>query len=80
MAVREVDGVHGLTRREVEVLGHLAAGLTNEQIARCLGVSNRMARAHVAHIMDKLNAATRTAAVAAASREGLIPLAPQELD
>jgi DNA-binding NarL/FixJ family response regulator len=63
---------HGLTRRELEVLTHLAAGSTNDEIAAELVVTTRTVRAHVERIMDKLAVGSRSGAVARAIREGLL--------
>ena len=63
----------GLTRREQEVLEHLAHGSTNPGIARALHLSERTVAHHVASILSKLDAPTRTAAVEAARRVGVLP-------
>jgi DNA-binding NarL/FixJ family response regulator len=60
-----------LTPREQVVLGHLARGLTNRQIAGRLGVSQHTVHRHVANIFTKLGLSTRSAAVAFALRHGL---------
>lgn len=56
----------GLTPREVEVLGLLAAGQANKEIARALGVSPNTVKTHLARLYEKLAASSRTAAVARA--------------
>jgi len=61
-----------LTDRELEVLGLLAAGLANKQIARELVVAPETAKKHVSHILGKLGAANRTQAVARARELGLL--------
>lgn len=63
-----------LTRREREVLQMLAAGLGNKEIAARLAISDHTAKFHVASILGKLGAATRTEAVALGIRRGLILL------
>jgi DNA-binding NarL/FixJ family response regulator len=63
-----------LTRREREVLQMLAAGLANKEIAARLNISDHTAKFHVASILGKLNATTRTEAVAVGIRRGLILL------
>ncbi len=63
-----------LTRREREVLQMLAAGLANKEIAARLGISDHTAKFHVAAILGKLGAATRTEAVALGIRRGLVLL------
>lgn len=63
-----------LTPRELEVLELLAKGLANRDIARALGISSHTAKFHVAQILEKAGAATRTEAVRQALRLGLIGL------
>jgi two-component system, NarL family, response regulator YdfI len=63
-----------LTRREREVLQMLAAGLANKEIAARLHISDHTAKFHVAAILGKLGAATRTEAVALGIRHGLVLL------
>jgi DNA-binding CsgD family transcriptional regulator len=62
----------GLTRREQEVLLALADGATNPQVAAKLHLSERTVAHHVSAILGKLSAPTRTAAVEAARRAGLL--------
>ena len=52
----------GLSEREVEVLRHVARGLTNKEIAVVLDISVRTAGHHVEHISQKIGATTRAAA------------------
>lgn len=61
-----------LTARERDVLRLLADGLGDKAIATTLGISRRTASQHVAAILGKLGAESRTAAVAIALREGLL--------
>jgi DNA-binding CsgD family transcriptional regulator len=63
--------VPGITRREREVLRHLAEGLTNRQIADRLFVSEHTIHRHITSILRKLDLPTRTAAAAYAVRAGL---------
>jgi DNA-binding NarL/FixJ family response regulator len=63
-----------LTPREREVLALLALGLPNKQIATKLGVTPHTAKFHVAQILHKLGAESRTEAVAQAARRGLVAL------
>jgi len=63
-----------LTRREVEVLGLLAEGLANKNIASRLGISEHTVKTHVASILTKLDAFSRAEAVAIGARQGLILL------
>ena len=55
-------GEGSLTQREVEVLGLIAEGLTNSQIAERLVLSSRTVQAHVRSIYSKLGIASRSAA------------------
>jgi DNA-binding NarL/FixJ family response regulator len=61
-----------LTQRERDVLRLLADGLTNEEIGKRLFISPETVRTHVRKAMDKLDADTRTEAVATALRQSLI--------
>ncbi|HEU5417268.1 MAG TPA: LuxR C-terminal-related transcriptional regulator [Streptosporangiaceae bacterium] len=63
-----------LTPRELQVLGMLAAGLSNQAIARQLVVTLDTVKKHVSHVLGKLGAANRTEAVALARDLGLISL------
>jgi DNA-binding NarL/FixJ family response regulator len=63
-----------LTPREIEVLGTLAEGLANKNIASRLGISEHTVKTHVASILMKLDAFSRAEAVAIGARQGLILL------
>jgi len=63
-----------LTPREIEVLAALADGATNKVIARRLGISFHTVKFHIASILDKLDADSRTEAVTKAARLGLVML------
>jgi DNA-binding CsgD family transcriptional regulator len=66
---------HGpLTERESEVLGLLAKGLANKQIAVALGISEHTVKFHVSSIYTKLNVTNRTEAVREGLRGGWIAL------
>jgi DNA-binding NarL/FixJ family response regulator len=66
---------HGpLTDRESEVLGLLAKGLANKQIAVALGISEHTVKFHVSSIYAKLNVTNRTEAVREGLRGGWIAL------
>ena len=62
----------GLTPRESEVLGLLAEGRTNRQIARSLYISEKTVSVHVSNLLAKLGAAGRTEAVAIARKQQLL--------
>ena len=61
-----------LTARETEILAMMAEGLGNKLIAARLGISRHTAKFHVASILDKLGAESRTEAVTIGLRRGLI--------
>jgi len=63
-----------LTPRELEVLAAMADGASNKAIARRLGISFHTAKFHVAAILAKLDADSRTEAVARAAHLGLVML------
>ena len=66
---------HGpLTDRESEVLGLVAKGLANKQIAVALGISEHTVKFHVSSIYSKLNVANRTEAVREGLRGGWVAL------
>jgi NarL family two-component system response regulator LiaR len=63
-----------LTDREVEVIQHVAKGLSNRDIAEQLVVTEATVRAHVSSVLSKLHLANRTQAALYALREGLASL------
>jgi DNA-binding CsgD family transcriptional regulator len=63
---------HGLTPREAEVLRLVADGRSDREIAETLFIGPRTVRAHLTSIFGKLGVGSRTAAVAAARRDGLL--------
>lgn len=65
-----------LTEREVEVLKLVARGLSNQEIADQLVVSERTVRTHLSNILGKLHLANRTQAALYALRQGLARLEP----
>jgi DNA-binding NarL/FixJ family response regulator len=65
--------VNALTDREREILVLVAQGLSNQQIADVLVISERTARTHVSNILSKLGVASRTQAALRAIREGIAP-------
>jgi DNA-binding NarL/FixJ family response regulator len=66
--------VNALTDREREILVLVAKGLSNQQIADALVISERTARTHVSNILSKLGVASRTQAALLAIREGIAPV------
>jgi NarL family two-component system response regulator LiaR len=78
--VKEMQGVRGseslnpfneLSERELEVLRRIADGLSNQEIADVLVISEKTVKSHVGNILSKLHLADRTQAAVYAWREGL---------
>lgn len=61
-----------LSSREIQVLDLVAAGRSNTEVAEELFVSETTVKSHLAHIFSKLNVNSRTAAVSAARRKGIL--------
>jgi NarL family two-component system response regulator LiaR len=79
--IRELNKPHDLpptedplTEREVDVLKLVSRGLSNDEIAERLVVSERTVRTHVSNILGKLHLANRTQATLYALREGITTL------
>jgi DNA-binding NarL/FixJ family response regulator len=71
---RSADGrAATLTEREQEVLGEIARGRSNREIARALLLSEKTVKTHVSNILMKLDLADRTQAALFAVRHGLAP-------
>lgn len=69
---RMSKGVPTVSARELDVLRLVAEGLTNREISRQLFISEGTVKTHLVHAFAKLDADSRTAAVAAARRHGLL--------
>ena len=67
------EGKEPLSKREIEVLQHMAAGLTNREIAARLYLSLYTVKAHARSIYDKLDAHSRTQAAVRARELGILP-------
>jgi DNA-binding NarL/FixJ family response regulator len=67
-----------LSEREREVLQLVAQGLTNKEIAYQLNITEKTARNHISHILEKLNLSRRTEAAAYAVQHKLVSLPPKE--
>ena len=63
-----------LTDRELEVLTLLARGQSNKEISTNLSISDSTVKTHLRNIFTKLNVLSRTEAIAAASRQGLVKI------
>lgn len=63
-----------LTEREIEVLAHMAKGESNKEIGAMLGRTEATIKVHVLHILQKLGADDRTAAVTIGLQRGIIHL------
>ena len=64
---------YSLTKREMEVLKLLVDGLNNREIAEQLFISRATAKAHVSHILEKMNVSNRAEAIVLALRQDIIP-------
>lgn len=73
-AARSRIGATALTAREQEILEMIAEGMSNRTIASRLGISSQTVKFHVASILAKLGAGSRTEAVTFGLRQGLIAL------
>ena len=63
-----------LTQRELEVLQHIARGMSNREIAEALVLSEKTVKTHVSNVLQKLHLADRTQAALYAVKEGLAEL------
>jgi NarL family two-component system response regulator LiaR len=66
-----------VTKRELDVIRLVVAGLSNQEIADDLGLSARTVQAHIASAMAKTGARTRTQLAVCALRRGWVPLEPE---
>jgi len=67
----------GLTSREIEVLRELANGITNQEIATRLYISENTVKNHLHNILEKLNLHNRREAIDFARKNGLAPTVPR---
>jgi DNA-binding NarL/FixJ family response regulator len=76
IAEKLADRMHGdeLSRRELEILGHLCSGRSNKAIARIAHIGEGTVKFHVNNILGKLGVASRTSAVLAGFKRGLIEM------
>jgi DNA-binding CsgD family transcriptional regulator len=68
---------YGLSKRELEVMTLVADGARNDEIAARLVVTTRTVKAHVHHILEKLDVSSRSAATMKAIEEGILLRPPQ---
>ena len=71
--IRDSAAVDALTQAQLEVLRHVDAGLSNQEIAAALAISLATVKWHLHQVFQKLGARNRTEAVAIAREEGLLP-------
>jgi DNA-binding CsgD family transcriptional regulator len=64
----------GLTPRQHTILGLVAKGMTNKEVASYLGLSARTIEMHMALALERLNCRTRSEAVSRATSQGLLEL------
>jgi DNA-binding NarL/FixJ family response regulator len=76
VAQKLADGMFqpALTKREVDVLRHVARGMRNKEIAAALGITEETTQSHVKNILAKLSVHDRTEAVAVGARRGIVHL------
>ncbi|HEX3394607.1 MAG TPA: response regulator transcription factor [Acidimicrobiales bacterium] len=70
---RQADKAKQLTERELDVLGHMATGATNGEIAGALFVSEATVKTHVGSIFSKLGVRDRAGAIVFAYQHGIAP-------
>ena len=70
-AIEEVRKVSALTSREQDVLGYVASGISNQEIAKRLGISEGTVKVHVKHTLKKLNFRSRVELAVWAAEHGL---------
>ncbi len=63
-----------LTPRQRDILGHIAQGRSNKQIAFALGIRERTVKFHIAALFERLGTSSRTEAVIVGLRSGVISL------
>jgi two-component system, NarL family, nitrate/nitrite response regulator NarL len=66
----DADPIHSLSSREREILGHIAKGASNKEIARALDIAETTVKIHVQHILRKLNLGSRVQAAVYATGRG----------
>jgi NarL family two-component system response regulator LiaR len=74
LLARRQPSFPALSSREIEILGLLAKGYKNKEIARTLWISESTVKTHVSHILQKLDQEDRTKAILFAMQQGLIKI------
>jgi len=74
LSLQSENIISPLTRRETEILNHVAQGYLNKQIAAELDISEQTIKNHITSILRKLNANARTEAVVLALKQGILTL------
>src|SRR4029079_13033308 len=74
---RSAAGFPELTERQLEILEPIAAGCSNAEIGRRLGIAPKTVRNHVANVLNKLGVADRSQAIVRAREAGLGGGAPR---
>jgi two-component system NarL family response regulator len=64
----------GVTKREFEILGHVAEGMTNRQIGAALGIAESTVKNHLNSLFEKMGVGCRSQAVSQAVRLGILDL------
>ncbi len=77
-SLRQPNSPESLSKRELEVLGLVAKGLNNQEIADRLAIAEVTVRTHVSHILGKLHLANRVQATLYALREDIVSLRDDE--
>ena len=70
----DIESIEELTEREIEVLRMMSEGFANKEIASRMGISDHTVKFHISSILAKLAVSSRTEAVTAGIRNGLILL------
>lgn len=70
-ASREPDPLHGMSAREIEVLGYVGDGMPNKEIARRLQITERTVKSHLTNIYRHIGVTDRTQAALWAERHGV---------
>jgi len=70
---QQEQALDDLTQREIDVLGHVARGATNREIAATLNITENTVKIHLRNILDKLHLHNRIQVAVYAVHQGLVP-------